>query len=68
MNKAFTQDDIDRKLIVFKDFIPFVGLMDDAAVISECINLAKYDIQKYKAFKERTVKPEPALAASQAAR
>ena len=35
------------------DFIPVVGGLDDAAVIAGCISLTKYDVQKYKEFKER---------------
>ncbi len=34
------------------DFIPFVGYLDDAAVIAGCIKMTTYDVQKYKEFKE----------------
>lgn len=33
------------------DFIPFVGLIDDAGIISLCINFTKYDLNKYKEYK-----------------
>ena len=39
------------------DFIPFVGYLDDAAVFAACIKLTKYDVQKYKEFKEKSSNP-----------
>ncbi len=38
------------------DFIVGVGYLDDAAIITGCISLTKYDVQKYKEFKKRQVK------------
>ena len=37
---------------IVPDFIPFVGLLDDAAVISACLFLAEKDIKKYRNWKE----------------
>lgn len=37
--------------IIF-DGIPFIGLMDDAAVIALCLRFVKLDMDKYKAWKE----------------
>ena len=34
------------------DFIPVIGLMDDAVVLGLCLALAEKDIQKYQQWKE----------------
>lgn len=42
------------------DFIPVLGLMDDAVVLGLCLALAEKDIQKYQQWKE--LKEQPAKA------
>ena len=42
------------------DFIPVIGLMDDAVVLGLCFALAEKDIQKYREWKES--KEQPAKA------
>ena len=37
---------------VIPDFIPGIGFIDDAAMIALCLRMAKFDIDKYKAWKE----------------
>ena len=34
------------------DFIPGIGYVDDAAVLAMCIRLVKYDLDKYKVYKD----------------
>ncbi|MCK5840562.1 MAG: DUF1232 domain-containing protein [Candidatus Sabulitectum sp.] len=34
------------------DFIPFFGLLDDAAVVSACLLLIEQDLSKYKIWKD----------------
>ena len=34
------------------DFIPGIGYVDDAAVLAMCIKFVKYDLDKYKAYKD----------------
>lgn len=36
------------------DFIPFVGLLDDAAVVSACLFLVEQDLSRYKIWKDGT--------------
>ncbi len=40
-------------LDIVPDVIPFVGLLDDAAVISACLFLVEKDINRYRKWKER---------------
>jgi len=35
------------------DFIPFVGLIDDAMIIAACLMVAEKDIEKYTAWKKQ---------------
>jgi len=42
------------------DFIPVIGLLDDAVVLGLCLALAEKDIQKYQLWKES--KEQPAKA------
>ena len=37
---------------IVPDFIPLVGLLDDAAVISACLFLAEKDLKKYRNWKD----------------
>lgn len=39
-------------LDIVPDFIPLVGLLDDAAVISACLFLAEKDLKKYRNWKD----------------
>lgn len=41
-------------LDIVPDAIPFVGLLDDAAVISACLFLIEKDVNRYRKWKERT--------------
>ena len=34
------------------DFIPFIGYIDDAAVIAFCLNQVRSEVDKYKLWKE----------------
>lgn len=34
------------------DYIPWLGLLDDAAVVSGCVGMAKKDLERYKAWKQ----------------
>ena len=36
---------------VIPDFLPVVGMLDDAAVVTLCMNFVKVDLEKYKKFK-----------------
>lgn len=38
---------------IIGDFIPFLGLLDDAFAVALCIKFAQADIEKYKAWKEK---------------
>lgn len=35
------------------DFIPVVGYLDDAAILTLCLNFTKIDVDKYRTFKEK---------------
>ncbi len=35
------------------DFIPVIGYLDDAAVVSVCLKLVEQELQTYKAWKEK---------------
>ena len=37
---------------IVPDFIPFFGLLDDAAVISACLFLVEKDLDRYRSWKE----------------
>ena len=41
-------------LDIVPDVIPFVGLLDDAAVISACLFLIEKDVNRYRKWKEKT--------------
>ncbi len=41
-------------LDIIPDAIPFVGLLDDAAVISACLFLIEKDVNRYRKWKEKT--------------
>lgn len=34
------------------DFIPVVGYLDDAAILTACLNFTKFDVEKYKKDKK----------------
>ena len=34
------------------DFIPFLGLLDDAAVVAFCLNAVGYDVDRYRRWKK----------------
>ena len=34
------------------DFIPFVGLLDDAAMVGFCLNCVKFDVERYRRWYE----------------
>lgn len=36
------------------DFLPVVGYLDDAAMLALCLNFTKIDVDRYRAFKERS--------------
>ncbi len=38
------------------DFIPVIGLTDDAMVVAFCLNLIHKDLEKYKKFKKNQAK------------
>ncbi len=40
------------------DFIPGIGYIDDAAVLSICLRLVEADVEKYKKWKEEALKSE----------
>lgn len=40
------------------DFIPFFGLLDDAAVVSACLFLVEQDLSRYKSWKESKAESE----------
>ncbi len=40
-------------LDIVPDAIPFIGLLDDAAVIAICLDLIKFDLRKYKDWLEK---------------
>src|SRR6266542_4093044 len=35
------------------DFLPFIGAVDDAAIIGACLMLVEQDLNKYRGWKER---------------
>ncbi|MCK5130858.1 MAG: DUF1232 domain-containing protein [Candidatus Sabulitectum sp.] len=37
---------------IIPDFIPFFGLLDDAAVVSACLFLVEKDLNRYKSWKD----------------
>ncbi|MBR5645570.1 MAG: DUF1232 domain-containing protein [Treponema sp.] len=39
---------------VIPDFIPFAGYLDDAGILSICLKCVKYDLEKYKKWRENT--------------
>jgi len=41
---------------VIPDFIPVIGLVDDAAVVALCLKLVSLDVEKYKTWKENSSK------------
>jgi uncharacterized membrane protein YkvA (DUF1232 family) len=43
---------------VVPDFIPFVGLVDDATVLSVCLYMLDRDIQRYRTAKRSVASPE----------
>lgn len=43
---------------VVPDFIPFVGLVDDATVLSVCLYMLDRDIQRYRTAKRSASNPE----------
>ena len=43
------------------DFIPVLGLVDDAAVLGLCLAMTERDIQKYQQWKESKEQPEKGL-------
>lgn len=40
------------------DFIPFFGLLDDAAVVSACLFLVEQDLSRYKSWKDSKAESE----------
>ena len=38
------------------NFIPVIGLVDDAAVVALCLKLVSLDVEKYKTWKENSSK------------
>jgi len=40
------------------DFIPFFGLLDDAAVVSACLFLVEQDLSRYKIWKDSKAESE----------
>ncbi len=38
------------------DFIPFIGYVDDAAILTLCLNLVKKEVETYKGWKESIAK------------
>ena len=45
-------------LDIVPDVIPFVGLLDDAAVISACLFLVEKDVNRYRKWKERRLEDQ----------
>lgn len=43
---------------IVPDFIPFFGLLDDAAVVSACLFLVEKDLNKYRNWKDGSVEAE----------
>lgn len=43
---------------IVPDFIPFFGLLDDAAVISACLFLVEKDLDRYRSWKGETADEE----------
>ncbi|WP_201583078.1 YkvA family protein [Psychrobacter jeotgali] len=43
---------------IIPDFIPFIGYIDDAIVLTFCLKLAEKDLQKYQIWKLRQSTPK----------
>ena len=41
---------------IIPDVIPVIGLVDDAAVVALCLKFVSLDVEKYKAWKEKSAK------------